>query len=79
MTYYYYHNPDTNPHLTIHEGDCGHCKNGKGKDKIKTRGVYGVWSGPFDTVELAENYIDTCIKLGKIKTIEYCSICNPIK
>jgi hypothetical protein len=56
--YYYYHNPDRNPHITIHKGTCGHCNNGKGKHLNAEKGRNSVWTGPFYSLKYAQEYID---------------------
>ena len=55
--YYYYHNWTAGQKNMIHKGNCGECKFGLGKKGKQVRGEHGVWVGPFETVELVQDYI----------------------
>ncbi len=76
MSYYFYHNPDVVPHITIHKSACGHCHSGKGKHKNREHGRRGVWTGEFDEKEWAIEYIENNINL-KGYQIEFCKVCKP--
>jgi len=71
--YFFYHNPQRNPHITIHKSSCGHCKFGKGKHKDVLKGLNCVWTGPFYNLEWAIKYIENNIK--KTYNIQYCNHC----
>ncbi len=75
MSFYFYHNWERVPHIKIHKGDCGECKDGKGKQPAKVSGLNSVWSGKFDTKQLAVAYITNYINQNL--PIEYCTKCNP--
>lgn len=75
ITFYYYHNPSRNPHITIHLGSCNNCNYGRGMHINVQRGLNSVWSGPFDKLEWAVEYIENNIK--KNFPITYCSNCKP--
>ena len=76
MSYYFYHNPDVVPHITIHKSDCGDCQHGQGKHKNRQRGLRGVWTGEFDEKDWAVKYIKDNIKLQGYE-ITYCERCRP--
>lgn len=72
--FYYYHNPNVNPHLTIHRGTCGDCQDGKGKHKNVERGNRCVWAGPFHDINWMYTYIqDNLLLRGYEPT--FCSKC----
>lgn len=71
--YYYYHNPDKNPHIKIHKSTCGHCNFGSGKHPNAEKGLNSVWTGPFYNLEWVTTYITNNIRINY--PIEYCSHC----
>lgn len=59
MSYYIYENWQAHAPeriLRIHEGNCGFCQNGNGMREDANRGLNGVWIGPFDELDSAQNY-----------------------
>ncbi len=55
MAYYIYENWQAGPHKTvIHNGTCGHCKDGKGKAEGYDPN-HAQWHGPFPTLENARD------------------------
>lgn len=54
--FYLYHNWAAGQENKIHLESCAHCNYGFGQRRIQIRGRNGVWIGPFDTPELAEEY-----------------------
>jgi hypothetical protein len=73
IIYYFYHNPNRNPHLTIHKSTCGHCKFGGGKHTKAEKGLNSVWTGPFYDLKWVEDYINDNIR--KDYPTEFCKHC----
>jgi hypothetical protein len=73
--FYYYHNPKRVPHLTIHLSNCGNCQDGSGKHIDVSKGKNCVWTGPFNSLDWAIEYIEENIKLNSKMT--FCKICMP--
>jgi hypothetical protein len=66
--YIYYNEPNKKvKEIKIHVHYCGFCAWGSGRDIPKEAGRNGVWIGPFDTPEQAEEFV------GKIINVEKCS------
>jgi hypothetical protein len=55
--FYYYDNWRANQKNLIHKGHCGDCQFGFGKRGKQIRGEQGVWIGPFDTIDLVEDFV----------------------
>lgn len=72
--YIYYNEPNKDTKkIKIHSHICGQCAWGSGKIPNKEVGLNGVWIGPFQTCEQAEDFakshfvsckidVDTCVK-----------------
>jgi hypothetical protein len=59
----YYNDPNKNSKdIKIHTHNCGFCAWGSGRDTKLEAGRNGVWIGPFNTINQAENFIITILK-----------------
>lgn len=57
MNYYIYNNWQANgDRYTLHHWSCGDCHSGLGKHQNVSYGENGVWIGPFEEIQFAENY-----------------------
>jgi hypothetical protein len=58
----YYNEPTKkSKEIKIHTHNCGFCAWGSGRDTILEAGRNGVWIGPFNTINQAENFITTIL------------------
>lgn len=72
MNYYVYANWRADNKAVIHVGDCGHCNEGKGQNRSKSRGTEnGIWSNPFRSYEEAKRY---ALSLNMAKVLD-CKLC----
>ncbi|MEJ0056634.1 MAG: hypothetical protein WDN75_13865 [Bacteroidota bacterium] len=60
--FYYFDNWTANQTNQIHKGDCNECKFGLLKKGKQVHGEKGVWVGPFDTIDLARDYVKKLLK-----------------
>ncbi len=60
--YYYFDNWTANQTNEIHRGDCNECKFGLMKKGKQVEGEKGVWVGPFNTIDLARDYVKKLLK-----------------
>lgn len=58
----YYNEPTKkSKDIKIHTHNCGFCAWGSGRDTKLEAGRNGVWIGPFNTINQAENFITTIL------------------
>jgi hypothetical protein len=58
MSYYVFH-VTTRKRTRVHDGSCGHCRNGAGHPNQRKSGSGATgWSRPFETLEQAEAYME---------------------
>lgn len=71
--YYFYHNWKAGKENKIHKGDCPQCNFGTGKREKQTRGLNGVWIGPFSTLDLCHTYIADKLNLPSVEPHKCCN------
>lgn len=64
--FYFYHNWRAGQENKIHKATCNFCRYGSGRNFTNppNRGDYGVWIGPFSTLEFCHNYIANKLQIA---------------
>lgn len=59
----------------LHYSNCKQCNNGTGKHENPSHGLNGVWAGPFNEIQYADEFVKNIVRNSS--GAERCSFCKP--